>query len=257
MHPCKDSAGKETWNFRKPLYELVVENVDMPECAKPQTVNLLALLEDVFADGAGEPDTIKWKYLLLALIENGQRHDGPKGHGHNPPKMGVHPCAREDTTKQRIYCRYLFPRKARKFLEVHGGCIEEDPHRPDLRNLFLNRNDGLLNNFEDHLLLANLGNIDWRALLNLWSVLEYLTKYTAKGGKGSQQLGKVFEDVLAKVFQYELEDGIHDMWRRTIMKFYSQMLGYRDYSLFEVAHFGLRLPGVVSKFGDVPFAFVS
>ena len=103
----------------------------------------------------------------------------------------------------------------------------------------------------------NLGNIDWRPLLNLWTVLEYLTKYTAKAGKGSKHLGKLFEDVLDKVFQFEMEDGIHDMWRRTIMKFYSRILGDRDYSLFEVLHFGLRLPGVLSSFDDVQKASVS
>ena len=54
-----------------------------------------------------------------------------------------------------------------------------------------------------------------------------------------------------------MEDGIHDMWRRTIMKFYSRILGDRDYSLFEVLHFGLRLPGVLSSFGDVKRASVS
>ena len=40
-------------------------------------------------------------------------------------------------------------------------------------------------------------------------------------------------------------------------KFYSRILGDRDYSLFEVLHFGLRLPGVVSSFGDVKRASVS
>jgi hypothetical protein len=256
-HPCKDSAGQPLWNYHKSLYELEIENIRMPECAKPQTINLLALLEEVFADDAQEPDLSKLQHLLLALIENGQRHDGPKGHGHKPPKLGAHPCAREDKRKNEVYCRYLFPRELRQFPDDTKGCVVDDPHRPDLRNLFLSRNDSLLNNFEDHLLLGNLGNIDWRALLNLWSVLEYLTKYTAKGGKGSQHLGKLFEDVLSKVMQYEMEDGIHDMWRRTIMKFYSQILGGRDYSLFEVAHFGVRLPGVLSSFGDVHSASVS
>ena len=41
------------------------------------------------------------------------------------------------------------------------------------------------------------------------------------------------------------------------MKFYSRVLGDRDYSLFEVLHFGLRLPGVLSSFGDVKRASVS
>ena len=35
------------------------------------------------------------------------------------------------------------------------------------------------------------------------------------------------------------------------MKCYSRVLGGRDYSLFETLHFGLRLPGTLSSFGDV------
>ena len=109
--------------------------------------------------------------------------------------------------KKEVYCRYLMPRKLRRFTGEHGrGVIEEDPYRPELRNLFLERNDGLINNFEEHLLLANMGNIDWRPLLNLWAVLEYLTKYTAKAGKGSKHLGRLFEDVLDKVAQFEMEE---------------------------------------------------
>ena len=103
----------------------------------------------------------------------------------------------------------------------------------------------------------NMGNIDWRALLNVWSVLEYLTKYTAKGGQPSKHLGRVFEEVIENMFQWEEEDGVHDMWRRSIMKFYSRILGHRDYSLFEVLHFGLGLPGVLSSFGNVSTASVS
>ena len=35
------------------------------------------------------------------------------------------------------------------------------------------------------------------------------------------------------------------------MKFYSQIIGGRDYSLLETVHFGIRLPGTLSSFGDV------
>ena len=35
------------------------------------------------------------------------------------------------------------------------------------------------------------------------------------------------------------------------MKFYSKLIGNRDYTLFEVVHFGLRLPGVLHSFGPV------
>ena len=83
------------------------------------------------------------------------------------------------------------------------GAIKEDPFRSELRNLCLRRNDELLNNFEEHMLLANLGNIDWRALINLWSVLEYLTKYATKPGKGSRKLNVLFEEVLETIEKYE------------------------------------------------------
>ena len=107
------------------------------------------------------------------------------------------------------------------------------------------------------MLLANLGNIDWRALINLWSVLEYLTKYCSKPGKGAKTVNEVFGEVLAAVNEYEVEDGVHDLWRRTIMKFYSRILGDRDYSLFEVMHFGLQLPHTISSFRDTVNVSVS
>ena len=53
-----------------------------------------------------EPDTSRLKYLLLALIENGQRHDY---HEHGPPRYGVHACARKGKNsdgKEYVYCRF-------------------------------------------------------------------------------------------------------------------------------------------------------
>ena len=60
-------------------------------------------------------------------------------------------------------------------------------------------------------------------------------------------MGKLFEDVLLAIHQHEEEDGIHDLWRRTIMKFYSKVIGEREYSVFETVHFGLRLPATLSS----------
>ena len=186
-HPCKDMSGQPLWHYEEPLYTLMVDNVHMPGCAKPQTVDLLEELEHVFADETA-PDTSRLKHLLVALIESGQRHDYHVPHPHGPPTYGKNSCARKGSCshgREHVYCRYLFPRELFDFQEDEEkqGCIRSDPHRPDLRNLFLTRNDSLINNFEEHLLLMNLGNIDWRALINLWSVLDYLTKYAGKGGK--------------------------------------------------------------------------
>ena len=147
---------------------------------------------------------------------------------------GSDPCARKGSRTHgtnHVYCRYLFPGLLRFFAQVRGAVVEDDPHRPGLKNLFLLRNDALLNSFEAHLLLANLGNIDWRALLNLWAVLEYLTKYNAKAGKGSQSFKKTFANVTGAIDEFEKDDGLKDLWRTAIMKFYSRVLGDRDYSL--------------------------
>ena len=102
----------------------------------------------------------------MALIESGQRHTA---HGHNLPVLGSHPCARKDARTGQPFCRYLFPRALWQPTAQQIGHIQKDPHRPDLRNLFFARNDSLLNSFEPHLLLANLGNIDWRALQGHWA----------------------------------------------------------------------------------------
>ena len=245
MHPANDSAGR-------PLYNYVTEMFESVDYAKPHCKNLKEILDEAFTQE--EPDFTKLKQFLLALIENGQRH---KGHMDKPPNTNIHPCARIDKKTGEIYCRYLYPRKIYDPDEDHPGQILDDPHRPDLKNLFLKRNDEFINNFESHLLLANIGNIDWRPLINLWSVLDYLTKYAAKAGKGTKKLGKVFESVLQSINEWEKEDGLTDFWRRAVIKFYNRILGDRDYTLFETIHFGLRLPGVLSSYGDVSNVSVS
>ena len=57
--------------------------------------------------------------------------------------------------------------------------------------------------------------------------------------------------------EFEVEDGIHDLWRKTILKFYNKLIGGRDYGIFEVMHFGLHLPGTLSSFGNVDSCSVS
>ena len=106
-------------------------------------------------------------------------------------------------------------------------------------------------------MLANLGGVDWRPLINFWSVLEYLAKYTAKSGKGTRHLATLFDDVLSDVWTHEEEDGHVDLWRRTILKFYNRILGGRDYALFEVVRYGTQLPPVLSTFGEVQNASLS
>ena len=90
-------------------------------------MNLLEVLENVFNDEKGEPraepDTSQLKYLLMAILEDGQRHDGPMGHGYDKPTLGTHACARK-SKKGEIYCRYLMPRELRDFINSERrGCL--------------------------------------------------------------------------------------------------------------------------------------
>ena len=39
------------------------------------------------------------------------------------------------------------------------------------------RNDRLVCSHEAHVMLANMGNVDWRPCLNLWAVMAYILKY--------------------------------------------------------------------------------
>ena len=244
-HPSEDDRGKD-------LYPFVLELLQGAAADVPQCTDLLGLLDDIFSDDTAEPDLTPVHQLLLGLIESGQRHTG---HGHRKvPEYGVDPCARKGSTsegKQYVYCRYLFPRLLRLFEGFKRAVVEDDPHRPGLRNLYMARNDSLINPFELHLLLCNLGNIDWRALLNLWAVLEYLTKYATKLGTGTSSLQKTFAHVGQIVEDFETEDGLRDLWRTAVMKFYSRAIGGRDFSLLETVHYGLRLPNTLSNFGPV------
>ena len=62
-HPAKDPAGNE-------LYPFLIENLKTPSMSKPQTINLLEVLEDIFRED--EPDLSKLNEICLALIENGK-----------------------------------------------------------------------------------------------------------------------------------------------------------------------------------------
>ena len=249
-HPSKDAAGKQLYPFRAEALTAKKTTNAQPHCC-----DLLELLERTLAPET--TDLSELRQLLLALIEDGQRHTF---HAHHQaPVPGVNSCARRGRNsdgKEIVYCRYNFPKDLIALDWNRLGQVVDDKHRPGLRNLLLPRNDSLINSFEEHLLVQNLGNIDWRPLLNLWSVLEYLTKYNAKAGSGSKKLATVFADVVTNVCDWEREDGA-DLWRRTIMKAYSQVLGGRDYSLLETMHFGLRLPGTLSSFGQIHSVSVS
>ena len=161
-------------------------------------------------------------------------------HGKKAPTLGKHPCARG---KQECpFCRYGFPHD---LVRRGDERIQQGEKAGDWRAKFA-RNDALVCSFEPHILLANLGNVDWRPMLNLWAVIEYVTKYAAKEPSGSRRVGDILKDALAEVCKFTPQGKEDTLIWRTMQKFYARSLGERDYHLFEAVHLGLGLPLISS-----------
>jgi hypothetical protein len=143
----------------------------------PERVNLRALLDRAF-EGDGPVDLEPVRRLVAALVRWSGRHDM---HGKQAP-LEKHPCARGK--KGCLVCRYGFPhelveRGGERQVQIGKG---DQPGRWDAN---FPRNDALVCAHEAHLLLANMGNVDWRPCLNLWAVVEYITKYATKAPTSS------------------------------------------------------------------------
>ena len=106
------------------------------------------------------------------------------------------------------------------------------------------RNDRLVCSYEAHVLLANMGNVDWRPCLNLWAVVEYICKYATKAPEGSRSMSDTLKAAVEEVCKYTKEGEHVDLFRKALQKFYAKSIGERDFGLFEAVHLGLRLPTV-------------
>ena len=91
------------------------------------------------------------------------------------------------------------------------------------------RNDRLCCSYEEHVLLANLGNVDWRPCLNLWAVVQYISKYATKAPKGSRRVDEMLRDAVDEVCQYVPEGEGVDFLRRSGHTFFARTPGERDY----------------------------
>ena len=146
-------------------------------------MNLRAVLDKLFADEAAgmNLDLRPVRRLVASLVQKCGRHDR---HGELPPKKSD-ACARGGKGGC-FYCRYGYPKKG-----FHGRSGERKVRlrkgdREGSWEAVFPRNDPLCTTFEPHVLLANMGNIDWRPCLNLWAVVEYICKYATKAPEGSR-----------------------------------------------------------------------
>ena len=209
---------------------------------EPDRVNLRRLLDDVFEKGnagARDVDIQSVRRLVGALVNRVARHTK---HGMYAPKLGVHACARGKEGCE--YCRYGFPHTIFGRNGVRKMMLEKGDREGQWHAKFP-RNDRLCCSYDPHILLANMGNIDWRPVLNLWAVVQYVTKYATKAPTGSKKLNEVLKDAVDEVCAYVPEGEGADFLRRSIRKFFARTLGERDYHAYEAVQLGLQLPMVI------------
>jgi len=207
---------------------------------EPSRVRLSEVLAEVLnpMDPNAAVDLTKVRRLVSALVQKCGRHDR---HAKTGPILGKHPCARGKP--ECPYCRYGFPHERRTWAE---GMSLEKGEREGQWAAHFPRNDGLVNSHEVHVLLANMGNIDWRPCLNLWAVVEYICKYATKAPEGSKKLGEMLGDAVDEVCKYTRDGEPVDFLRKSLQKLYTRTLGGRDYTIFEAMFLGLRLPLMLS-----------
>ena len=215
---------------------------------EPDRLNLRALLDSVFGSSArqesvddsnGNVDVQSVRRLIGALVNRVARHTK---HGVGKPVLGVHACARGKEGCE--FCRYGFPHTCFGRNGVRKMMLEKGEREGQWHAKFP-RNDRLCCSYDPHILLANMGNIDWRPVLNLWAVVQYVTKYATKAPKGSRKLQEVLKDAVDEVCTYVPEGDNADYLRRSIRKFFARTLGERDYHAYEAVQLGLQLPLVI------------
>ena len=176
-NPCYTEDGQSRYRWDEELGVPVPEvEVTAEERAQrlvngqePERVNLRHVLDEICGTDAVERDEVDvhpLRRLVAALVQRVARHTK---HGLQPPKVGVHACARGK--EGCPYCRYGFPHQRLP----RGSMVIEKGDREGQWHARFPRNDRLCCNYEPHVLLANMGNIDWRRVLNLWAVVQYVT----------------------------------------------------------------------------------
>ena len=254
-NPCYSDGGqwRYKWDEEIGAYDVDVDVLggltaemrarQLVSGAAPDRMNLRSLLDRVFeaADRGGEAsvDVQPVRRLVAGLVHRVARHTR---HGVDAPTIGVHACARGK--EGCAFCRYGFPRERL----ARGGqrpMVMERGDREGQWQARFPRNDRLCCSYEAHGLLANLGNMDWRPVLNLWAVVQYVTKYATKAPKGSRKVNEVLKDAVDEVCTYVPEGEGADFLRRAIQKFFARCLGERDYHLYEAMQLGMQLPLVI------------
>ena len=121
--------------------------------------------------------------FLSQLLEKVNQHNLHKPNPFGPP-LPNQKCSKNKPPNQKLlpgessnYCAKGFPKPLCKFNEEY---IVQDPYRPNLYKLYLERNDKTLNNYNAIISLCTLANIDLQAVITYEGLIGYTTKYATK-----------------------------------------------------------------------------
>ena len=195
-NPCflNDGRSRFDWDARVEAHDVEVD-IDcgtdyLPKEGDglhrwPERVRLSKVLAETFRSNCGtfdreQVDVQPLRRLVAALVQCSARHDL---HGKDRLVIGVHVCARGKPGCAN--CRFGCPIKVLRLRLGGCDCILVKEDREGWWRLRTPRNDELCCLYEGRVLLANFGNIDWRPCLNLWAVVQYISKYATKAPKGS------------------------------------------------------------------------
>ena len=186
-----DGCSRFDWDAEEEAPD--VEAPDVDYCAKEgdglyrwsERVLLSKVLEETFKSNGdtsdGEQVGVRpLRRLVAALVQCSARHDL---HGKDRLVIGVHVCVRGKPGCAN--CRFGCPIKVLRLRLGGCDCILVKEDREGWWRLRTPRNDELRCLYEGRVLLANFGNIDWRPCLNLWAVVQYISKYATKAPTGS------------------------------------------------------------------------
>ena len=158
-NPSFSDSGEQRFRFHwDPDVEAHDIEVDMPagfDESEPCRSNLRSVLDGIIdaMNNGRSVDLRPVRRLVSALVQKYGRHDR---HGLGAPKIGKHPCARGDA--KCVFCRYGFPRDLRSRSGTRPMAFEKGERKGQWHARFP-CNDRLCCSYEQHMMLANMGNI--------------------------------------------------------------------------------------------------
>ena len=193
--------------------------------------------------------------FIVELLEKVQQHNIHKPNPFGPP-LPNQKCSKQKPAKEKLkhwemknYCAKGFPKP---LCECQKEYIQKERYKEKLYKLYLERNDGTINNYNSIISLALLANMDIQPVLTFEGMMGYCTKYITK--KDNPDLFRDFRDDTGKptdagatsFSRNEIPAQQHHI-QRFVSKWFNDEIKYSMISSPELNHHILRLPAYLTS----------